>query len=249
MKVDKKLVLYDKTRDELRLRLSDRFPVDFDLEKTITAYAYWVCTVMRNHGKEWENTVQEYVDLAVRNALLEAEAGKIEMELLRRELAHCASPLVDVGAGWGRFGPLYAGYELKAVYVEPTDLGCRLLRRNALERSARCLGQALCFPKGAFQSAVIGWVLHHESPDVPANAILSEISRVLSSSGRLLSVEPLSGDFDAQKWCYLVESAGFVVENLENFFDLSVSGKKREQYACLTAMRLNETWSRTANSL
>lgn len=159
------------------------------------------------------------------------------MEILRRELSHCASPLVDVGAGWGRFGALYAACGMEAVYAEPTGLGCGLLRRNALSRSTRCLGQALCFPNGAFQSAVIGWVLHHDAPDVPAAAILGEISRVLSSSGRLLSVEPLSGDFDAQKWRSLVESAGFVVEKLESFFDLSSSGKKSEQYACLTAIR------------
>lgn len=236
MKVDDELALYDTTQDELRQRLSGRFPADFDLENTITAYAYWVCTVMRNHGKEWESAVQQYVDFALRDALLEAEAEKIEVELLRRELSHCASPLVDVGAGWGRFGGLYAACGLEAVYAEPTALGCRLLRRNAQSRSTRCLGQALCFPDGAFQSAVIGWVLHHDAPDVPAGAILGEISRVLSSSGRLLSVEPLSGDFNAQKWRDLVESAGFVVEKLESFFDLS-AGKKSEQYACLTAVR------------
>jgi SAM-dependent methyltransferase len=192
---------------------------------------------MRNHGKEWESTVQQYVDLALRDALLEAEAEKIEVSILRSELSHCASPLVDIGAGWGRFSALYAACELDAVYIEPTALGCRLLRRNALVRSTRCLGQALCFPDGTFKSAVIGWVLHHDAPDVPADAILGEISRVLSPSGRLLSVEPLSSDFDAQKWRGLIESAGFVVEKLENFFDLSASGNKSEQYACLTAVR------------
>lgn len=237
MQVDNELALYDKTRDELRQRLSSRFPADFDLENTITAYAYWVCTVMRNHGKEWESTVQKYADLALRDALLENEAEIIERELLQRELAHCAGPLVEIGAGWGRFGAIYAACGLEAVYVEPADLGCRLLRRNALSRSTRCLGQALCFPDGAFQSAVIGWVLHHDAPDVPAGAILGEISRVLSSSGKMLSVEPLSDDFDAQKWRDLVESAGFVVEKLENFFEVSSPGKKKEQYACLTAIR------------
>ena len=231
------IALYDSTRDELRQRLSGRFPVDFDLENTITAYAYWVCTVMHNHGKEWESAVHQYVDLALRDALLESEAEKIEVELLGRALSRCASPLLDVGAGWGRFGALYAACGLDAVYIEPTALGCRLLRRNALVRSTRCLGQALCFPDGAFQSAIIGWVLHHDAPDVPADAILGEISRVLSSSGRLISVEPLSGDFDAQKWRSLVESAGFLVENLESFFDLSSAGKKNEKYACLTAIR------------
>ncbi len=231
------LTLYDTTRDELRRRLSGRFPAGFDLENTLTAYAYWVCTVMRNHGKDWESAVQQYIDLALCDAVLESQAEKIEVHVLRRELAACAAPLLDVGAGWGRFAALYAAYGLEAVYTEPADLGCRLLRRNALTRSTRCLGQALCFPAGAFQSAVIGWVLHHDAPDVPAAAIMGEIARVLAPSGRLLSIEPLSGDFDAQKWRGLVESAGFAVEKLENFFDLSASDKKSEQYAFLVAVR------------
>jgi len=231
------LTLYDTTRDELRRRLSGRFPADFDLENTVTAYAYWVCTVMRNHGKDWESAVQQYVDLALRDAALEAQAEQIEVAVLRRELAACAAPLLDVGAGWGRFAALYAACGLETVYTEPADLGCRLLWRNALTRSARCLGQALCFPAGAFQSAVIGWVLHHDAPDVPAAAIMGEIARVLAPSGRLLSIEPLSGDFNAQKWRWLVESAGFAVEKLEVFFDLSASDKKGEQYAFLVAVR------------
>jgi SAM-dependent methyltransferase len=235
MNVTDELTLYDTTRDELRRRLFGRFPADFDLENTVTACAYWVCTVMRNHGKDWESTVQQYVDLALREAALEAQAEQIEVDMLRRELVACAAPLLDLGAGWGRFAPLYAARGLDAVYAEPTGLGYRLLWRNALTRSARCLGQALCFPAGAFQSAVIGWVLHHDAPDVPAAAILGEIARVLAPSGRLLSIEPLSGDFDAQKWRRLVESAGFAVEKLEVFSDLSASGKKSEQYAFLVA--------------
>ncbi len=242
--MDDELALYDTTRDELRRRLAGRFPADFDLENTLTAYAYWVCTVMRNHGKAWESTVQDYVDFALRDAVQEAQAEKIEVDLLRRELTACASPLLDVGAGWGRFAALYAACGLEAVYTEPTDLGCRLLRRNGLTQarhvSTRCLGQALSFAGGAFQSAVIGWVLHHDAPDVPAAGIMGEIARVMAPAGRLLSIEPLSGDFDASKWRDLVESAGFVVEKLENFFDLSSPGKKSEQYAYLAAVRYVE---------
>lgn len=231
------LALYDATREELLNRLTGRFPADFNLENTVTAYAYWICTVMRNHGRDWGSAVQEYVDLALSEALLEAQAEKVEVDWLHRELGLCASPLLDVGAGWGRFGSLYDACGLEAVYAEPTDLGCRLLRRNALTHSIRCLGQSLCFPGGVFQSVVIGWVLHHDAPDVPATAILGEIARVTAPSGRLLSIEPLSGEFDAIKWRGLVESAGFKVEKLESFFDLSTSGKKSEQYANLTAIR------------
>jgi len=231
------LTLYDATRDELRRRLSDRFPTEFDLESTLTAYAYWVCTVMDRHGKDWESAMQQYVDLALREALQEARAEKIEVDLLRQALASCASPLLDVGAGWGRFGALYAACGLNAVYTEPSSLGCHLLARSALRDSVRCLGQALSFSPGAFNSAVIGWVVHHDAPDAPAARILGEIARVTAPSGRLLSIEPLSGDFDAPKWRGLVESAGFDVETWQVFFDSAGAGKRHEQYACLTAVR------------
>jgi SAM-dependent methyltransferase len=231
------LDLFDATRAELRSRLAGRFPADFDLENTITAYAYWVCTVMRNHGREWESVLQEYVDFALRDAILEAQAEEAELELLRRELACCASPLLDVGAGWGRFSALYQSCGLHVFYAEPSELGCCLLRRDALVNTSRCLGQSLCFPGGVFRSVVIGWVLHHDAPDVPAKAILTEIARVMAPEGRLLSVEPLSSDFQARKWRNLVESAGFEVEKLESFFDLPSSEEKSKRYAFLAAVR------------
>jgi len=231
------LALYDLTRDRLRQLLSNQFPGDFDLENAITAYAYWVCTAMRNHGKDWDTAVQEYIDLALRDAVIESQAEQAELELLRHELHQFSGPLLDVGAGWGRFSSLYQEYGLQAIYTEPSELGCRLLRRNTLCNSVRCLGQSLSFLDRVFTGVVIGWVLHHDAPDVPAAAILGEVARVMASSGRLLSIEPLSDDFDTQKWCSLVESAGFEVEKLVEFFDLPESKKKSEKYACLVAVR------------
>ncbi len=234
------LALYDAARAELRDRLAGRFPAGFDLEGAVISYAYWVCTVMRKPGKDWESTLQEYVERAARDALLEAEAEEIETALVRRELARCAGPLLDVGAGWGRFGALYAACGLEAVFAEPSDLGCRLLRRSGAAHVSCCLGQALSFPDRAFRSALIGWVLHHNAPDVPAAAILGEVARVMPPAGRLVSIEPLSSDFDASSWRGLVEAAGFDVEKQEGFFDLSLPGKKSEQYAFLTAVRRRE---------
>ena len=104
------LALYDLTRDRLRKSLSNQVPGDFDLEKAITAYAYWVCTVMRNQGKDWEAAVQEYIDLALRDAVIESQAEQAELELLRHELYQFSGPLLDVGAGWGRFSSLYQEY-------------------------------------------------------------------------------------------------------------------------------------------
>jgi SAM-dependent methyltransferase len=234
------LALYDLTRDRLRQSLRYQFPADFDLENVVTAYAYWVCTVMRNHGKDWETAVQEYIDLALQDAVIESQAEQAELELLRHELHQFSGPLLDVGAGWGRFSSLYQECGLQVIYTEPSELGCRLLQRNLLYNPVRCLGQSLSFPTGAFNGAIIGWVLHHDAPDVPAAAILDEVARVTATSGRLLSVEPLSDDFDKQKWCELVESAGFEVERLVEFFDFSLSEKKSEKYACLVAVRRSE---------
>jgi len=231
------LALYDLTRDILRQALSYQFPADFDLENIVTAYAYWVCTVVRRDGKEWQIALQEYIDLALSVVVFESHAEQVEMALLGRELDHFSGPLLDVGAGWGRLSTLYEARGLKAIYAEPSNLGCRLLRRNVPGNPVRCLGQSLSFAAGAFDGTVIGWVLHHDAPDVPAAAILAEVSRVTASSGRLLSVEPLSDDFDEQKWRGLVESAGFEVEKVVEFYDLPGSELEGDKYACLVAVR------------
>jgi SAM-dependent methyltransferase len=236
-KILDELALYDLTRNELRRLLNNRLPADFDLENTIAAYAYWVCTVACNRGKDWETTLQEYVDLAIRDAQLESQSEQIELNLLSHELRNAASPLLDVGAGWGRFGALYAACGLQAFFGEPTSLGCQLLRRNGLTRSVCCLGQSLSFPADVFQSVVIGWVLHHDAPDVPSTTILKEIYRVIAPRGRLFSIEPLSEDFSEQKWRELVKGAGFEVERLVVFFEKPVPDKKRERYGYLAAVR------------
>jgi SAM-dependent methyltransferase len=237
MKILDELALYDRTREELRKRLSNQFPSNFDLERTITAYAYWVCTEMQKNGQDWESTLQEYVDYALRDAIKESKAEKIEFILLQEELRRCRSPLLDVGAGWGRLSFIYASFGLRAIFVEPTSLGCRLLRRNALLQSVRCVGQLLSFPDRIFQSVVIGWVLHHDSPQVPSTAILQEVARVTAIGGRLISIEPLWAEFNTTKWKNLIESSGFEIRDLKIFFDTVNSKNQSEQYAFLTAIR------------
>jgi SAM-dependent methyltransferase len=231
------LALYDLTHNELRRLAGDRFPENFDFEDVLTAYAYFACIVVKNRGKDWETTVQDYAELAIRNAQFDDEAEKIEMALLRADLAQMTGRLLDVGAGWGRFGDLYAACSLQAFFIEPFDLGCQLMRRNGLARSVCCPGQQLCFPADSFQSVVIGWVLHHDAPDVPAIGVLDEIGRVIVPGGRLFSVEPLSYDFNEDKWQELVSTAGFEVEKLEIFFEASLPDKGHERYGYLTAVK------------
>jgi hypothetical protein len=45
---------YDLTRRRLRAELADRLPAGADLEATLTAYAYWVCSVVQKRGADWE---------------------------------------------------------------------------------------------------------------------------------------------------------------------------------------------------
>jgi hypothetical protein len=237
LKVVDELALYDLARKELRTQLTGKFPADFDLDNTITAYAYWVCSVMRRHGRDLESVLQEYIEFALSDAILESLAERVELATLRCELPRFIAPLLDVGAGWGRFSELYLEYGLQPIYSEPSSLGCSLLVRKALPNSVRCLGQALSFPAGVFSSVVIGWVLHHEAPETPASEILDEITRVTAPMGRLLSIEPLFVEFDEQKWHGLITSAGFEIEKSTIYYDLTNSEGKKEKHACLVAMR------------
>ena len=132
---------------------------------------------------------------------------------------------------------MYSECGLRAVYAEPSALGCRLLRRNGLVCSVRCPGQSLSFPARSFQRVVICWVLHHDAPDVPAAAILREAARVTAPGGRLISVEPLRADFGVPQWRKLVETAGFEVCKIETFFEVESGETGTEQYACLVADR------------
>ncbi len=123
------------------------------------------------------------------------------------QLSRLRSPLLDVGAGSGTISTRCTRItDLRAVYTEPTASAAvccdeMLCLIHALPRAG-----AHVFRVGAVSnSAIIGWVLHHDAPDVPADAILGEICGSASPSGRLISIEPLPGDFDAQKWRSLVK--------------------------------------------
>jgi SAM-dependent methyltransferase len=234
---DDELAHYDQTRQRLRLAVADRLPPTVDLEPLLTAYAYWVCGRVKRRGADWEETLHEYAALACRRAADESEAERREVALLRRELAQTRGLVLDVGAGWGRLTPLYADLGLSAVYVEPETLGTQLMRRGGLRQVTRSVGEALPFANATFAAVVIGWVLHHDAPDLDAGGILREVARVVDPSGRLLSVEPLDSHFDAEKWTQLLHSAGFEVEGMQEFFQMSDEGGAVTRYALATARR------------
>ncbi|MCK4473172.1 MAG: class I SAM-dependent methyltransferase [Anaerolineae bacterium] len=231
------LALYHRARQRLRKALVGRLPGDVDLEGILTSYAYWVCTAVSKRGADWEATLRDYTDVALRRAADEGEAERREVALLRRELARARGPVLDVGAGWGRLAPLYDELGLRAVYVEPATLGTQLMRRDGLSQVVRCVGEALPFADGTFPIMVIGWVLHHESSDLDAVGIVRQIGRVTAPGGTLLSVEPLGAGFDQEKWTGLLTQAGFEVDGVERFFETQTSRGEIEHHALAVGTR------------
>jgi SAM-dependent methyltransferase len=229
--------LYDQTCRQLRLIVADRLPAAVDAEHLLTAYAYWVCWRVRRRGADWEETLREYAALACRRAADESEAERREIALLRRELARAHGPLLDVGAGWGRMASLYAELGLPAVYAEPEVLGTRLMRRSGLRQAVRSVGEALPFASATFAASVIGWVLHHDAPDLDAAGIVREAARVVAPGGRLLSIEPLGERFGQEEWTRLLSGAGFEVSSIERFFEMKDSHGKAEHYAMAVGTR------------
>ena len=243
-KADDELTHYDRTCQRLRLAVADRLPPTVNLEQVVTAYAYWVCWQVKQREADWEETLREYADIACRRAADESKAEWREMTLLRRELAQARGPVLDVGAGWGRLASLYAELGLSAVYVEPESLGTQLMRRSGLWRVTRSVGEALPFVSATFATVVIGWVLHHDAPDLDAMSILREAARVVGPGGQLLSVEPLDSHFDVEKWTHLLRNADFEVDSVQEFFQMPGEGGAVERYALVVA-----TWQEHRASL
>jgi len=231
------LTLYDRTRQRLREALAGELPSDVDLEGILTSYAYWVCTSVSKQGADWEATLHDYADVALRRAADESEAERREVVLLRRELARARGPVLDVGAGWGRLASLYDELGLRAVYVEPATLGTQLMRRGGLSRIVSSVGETLPFADGTFPTTVIGWVLHHDSSDLDAAGVVRQMARVTAPGGVLLSVEPLGARFDQEKWMGLLTRAGFEVNSVERFFETETSRGEIEHHALTAGTR------------
>jgi len=234
------LVLYDRTRQRLREALAGRVPAGVDLEGTLDAHAYWVCTAVSQRNADWEETLREYVDIALRRAAESSAAERRELALIRSVLgeANANGPTLDIGAGWGRLAPLYDELELQAVYLERETLGARLMRRGGLSRVALGVGEAAPFADGVFSTTVIGWVLHHNHlPEVDAAGILAEAARVTVMGGTLLSVEPLWTEFEGEKWIGLLTGVGFTVNSVEVFHQTETSRDGIEYHALAIGTR------------
>jgi SAM-dependent methyltransferase len=225
---------YELTHHRLRDALTSQLSGKADIESTLSAYAYWVCTAVHKQDADWETTLRDYIGRALREAARETEAEQREFALLRRTLRAVPGrgPVLDVGAGWGRLAPLYDELGLRAVYVEPAGLGVRLMRRSHLGQIVRSAGEALPFPSAMFPAALIGWVLHHHSHELDAADILREVARVLVAGGWLFSIEPLGAGFDMDQWTGLLAQSKVGVElcGVEEFFQIPDAQGRVERY-------------------
>lgn len=226
------LDLFDRTRQELGFRLHGKMSPTFDLQQELDSAAYYICSAVISRGVDWGNKVQEYTQFIIDTAEREHQAEQVELQLIEQSLRSAKSPLLDIGAGYGRLAKVYAEHQLQAFLVEPTQLGCQLIQRNTLALFARATGQNICFPDSTFRTVLITWVLHHDAPDVPAQEVMQEIARVIAPAGMLISIEPLRDDFTENKWRILVEGNGFKIQKLEHYFSLH-----NETYAFLEAKR------------
>lgn len=243
MNASEDLALYDLTRQRLRDALVNQLCAASraDIESTLTAYAYWVCAAVRKRGADWETALREYIGYAVRDAERETESEQRECALLRRALRAVPEHalLLDVGAGWGRLAPLYAELNLRAVFIEPVNLGVQLMRRHRLDRIVRAVGEALPFPSSTFSAALLGWVLHHDSPDLDAAAIVGQVARVLTADGWLFSIEPLGTDFTLDKWTGMLAQCGIVLDDAQEFFQMPTPRGEIERYTLVIGRKLH----------
>ena len=231
---------YDEVREHLRAALKGRVADPNDLELAATSYAFWTCAASVRTDAEKSAILNQMVERAAALAAEEGEAERAEIALLRNVLSALSGTglLLDIGAGWGRFAPLYRESGLTAVCVEPQMLGARLMQRAGIAGIAAA-GEALPFPDNSFGVVVIGWVLHHRLPAVDARALLLEASRVLRTEGHLISIEPVREDFTIDHWLELMRSpgVGIAVEQCHEFHKMAGAPSGPERHTLLVGAK------------
>jgi len=235
--------LYDLTRQRLHIALVGQLPAAANIAATLTAYAYWVCSAVQQRGADWETTLREYSGYALRNAARDTEAEQAEFALLRRALRQAVSTagaggrLLDVGAGWGRMAALYGETGWRPIYLEPSSLGVRLMRRDGLRQVTAARGEALPFAAGTFTAVLIGWVLHHHSAELDAARMVAQVARVLAPGGWLFSIEPLRPGFDMGRWHKLLTQAGITVGETHEFYQMPDSRGNLESHTLVVGQK------------
>jgi SAM-dependent methyltransferase len=169
----------------------------------------------------------------------ESEAEQRELDRLSAALrtTNATGKLLDIGAGWGRLSEMCDSLRWQTFSLEPTALGTHLLRRHGHDRTVQATGEFLPFPAATFPAVLIGWVLHHDAPDLDAARMMHEAARVTAPGGCLISIEPLSDEFDRAKWLGLLDAAGFVVNRAEDFYSMPQANGETKCYALAVGVR------------
>ena len=100
-----------------------------------------------------------------------------------------------------------------------------------LRKTGNTCGEALPLADATFSTIVIGWLLHHISPNVDRTTILADAFRMTSPGGRLLSVEPLRETFTQEDWRALLAKVGFTAEYVEQLYEAQQPDGSTEQHA------------------
>ena len=170
-------------------------------------------------------------------------AGPAVGPLRERVCAGLSGDVVEIGFGSGLNVPHYPAAVSRVAAVEPSDVGWKLAEGRVAASSvpverAGLDGQALPFANDTFDCAVSTWTMC-TIPDI--DGALAELRRVLRPGGTLHFVEHgLAPDEPVARWqrrleplqkrlfggCHLtrtivdlVEQAGFVVRELDVFYE------------------------------
>ncbi len=170
-------------------------------------------------------------------------AGPVVGPLRERVCAGLSGEVVEIGFGSGLNVPHYPAAVSRVAAVEPSDVGWKLAEDRVGASSvpvarAGLDGQALPFEDDSFDCALSTWTMC-TIPDI--DGALAELRRVLRPGGTLHFIEHgLAPDESVARWqrrlepvqrrlfggCHLtrpivdlVERAGFVVRELDEFYE------------------------------
>ncbi|MGI9422238.1 MAG: ArsR/SmtB family transcription factor [Hyphomicrobiaceae bacterium] len=193
-----------ETSDPLFRRDRERLKALTD-ERAVTAQSYF-----QSHAADWDHLRSLYVDETVVEAAMRRELAATSAELL-----------VDLGTGTGRILELFSDLYARGLGIDANQAMLNYARaklddgdcRHAQVRKGDIYN--LNIDDGSADVVVMHQVLHHLTD--PQSAI-SEASRILRPSGRLLVVDFAPHDLDALREHYAHARLGFGDDQMQQWF-------------------------------